>query len=131
MRSLLILFVMCGVLAGCSGSDTPDLDTYQVTGKISYRSGEPVSGGTIEFQSLSDQTLNMSSAIESDGSFALMTIYENQNLSGAIAGPCQVMLTLPMPNTPIPALIVLPQPYQVDPTTNHFEISLDFDAPSP
>ena len=124
-RVLLTVFLLTALASGCS-EPPPPIATHAVTGRITYKNGEPMAGGIVEFRSKHDQTLNMSAFTEEDGSFSLVTIYKNQNVSGAIEGPCQVTITLPIVE-PIPTSFELPDPYVVEAGDNHFEIQLDKD----
>ncbi len=122
----LVLAISAGVLAGCGKEDLPPPpDTYGVTGQVIYRDGQPLKGGIIQFIPQSDPALNMSSIIADDGSFELVTIHSNQNLAGAIEGPCEVLVTLPIVGGETPEVIVLREPYEIDSQENHFVIQLN------
>jgi len=129
--ALLVVAVLSA--GGCGGSSTPapPPPTYAVTGTVLYQGGQPLPGGIIQFLSKRDPTLNMSSIIQPDGSFKLVTIHLNDNLQGAIEGECQVMVTLPIGATPDPRpeIILLPTPYHIGREQNHFVIQLDRPAP--
>lgn len=128
LRSSVVL-VLLMLLVGCQKPAPPAIETHAVTGTVTFKDGSPLSGGTIQFMSVADSTLNMSATTGPDGSFTLQTVHGNQNLQGAIAGPCQVMLVYPQSGTPIPNIVTLPRPYEVRPEQNNFEIKLDLPPP--
>ncbi len=112
-------------IAGCGGTEAePPPPTFVVTGRVLDRDGQPLTGGIIQFVSKRDGTLNMSSIINPDGTFELTTIAGNENLAGAIEGPCQVMVTLPIVGGQPPEIIILPKEYEIGTSTNEFEIRL-------
>ena len=121
----LILAISAAAAAGCGEEPPPPPDTFGVTGQVTYSDGQPLGGGIIQFISKSDPALNMSSMIAEDGSFQLVTIHVNQNLAGAIEGPCEVLVTLPIVGGETPVVIVLREPYEIDSQENHFVIQLD------
>ena len=117
--------LLVALAAGCS-EPPPPITTHAVTGRVTYKNGQPMAGGIVEFRSQRDQTLNMSAFTEDDGTFNLVTIVNNQNAAGAIEGPFRVSVTLPIVE-PIPTTIDLSEPYVVETGDNHFEIQLEVD----
>ena len=114
---------------GCTGVEVVHPPTYEVTGRVTYRDGQPLGGGIIQFISQNDPTLNMSSITAADGAFRLTTIQGNDNLSGAIEGPCQVLVTLPIVDGQPPRVIVLPKSREIAAAPNQFQIRLDIASP--
>ena len=115
-------------LLGCAEPPT-SLETHAVTGTVSFRDGQPVQSGTIDFRSQRDQRLSMNAEILEDGSFELVTLHENRNLPGAVEGPCSAMVTVMLPGNPIPAIVDLPETFDVKPGDNEFHITLPLPAP--
>jgi len=56
----------------------------------------------------------MSANIEKDGSFKLTTLHEQQNLAGAVEGPCSAMVTVFRPGNPIPLMIDVKRTFEVE-----------------
>ncbi len=108
---------------GCGGPKPPAIKTYNTTGTVTYKDGSPASKCIIQFAPESDPGLNISAISEDDGSFELITLHENDNLPGAVAGPCRVTITLPIV-TPIPKTLTLKEKYEISEDDNHFEIKL-------
>lgn len=100
-----------------------------MTGTVTFRNGDPVPAGTIDFRSKKDQRLSMNGEILADGSFEISTLHENQNLAGAVEGPCSAIVTVMIPGNPIPVIVELPDTYEVQPGDNEFNIQLKLPAP--
>jgi len=126
--SWLALYLPLLLLAGCQ-EPPPTLETHAATGTVTYRNGAPVQAGLIDFRSKRDQRLSMSADIREDGSFELTTLHENQNLQGAVEGPCGVIVTIFVPGNPIPLILDLPDTYDVKPGDNEFHIELKLPPP--
>jgi len=124
-KNILCYCILLAVV-GCGGTEAePPPPTFVVTGKVIDRDGQPLTGGIIQFVSKRDGTLNMSSIIQPDGTFELTTIAGNENLAGAIEGPCQVMVTRPIVGGQPPEIIILSKDYEIGTSANEFEIKLD------
>jgi len=121
--ALLVVAVLSA--GGCGDSSPAPPLTWRVAGTVLDEDGRPLDGGIIQFLSQRDPTLNMSSVIQPDGSFELQTIHGNENLHGAIKGPCQVMVTPPIVAVEVPEVIVLSETYHIAEDENHFVIQLD------
>jgi hypothetical protein len=91
----LIAAVLCGLAAGCGGSDAAPAQ-YPVAGKVSFN-GAPAKEGTISF--LSDKGVGGESPIGPDGTFSV----KNQHGSGLPEGDYKVMIA-PPPETSAPSL---------------------------
>lgn len=122
------IFPVLLFLAGCE-EPPPALETHSVTGKVTFSNGEPVQSGTIDFRSKRDQRLSMNAEILEDGTFQLATLHENQNLPGAVEGPCSAIVTVFLPGNPIPAIVDVPETFDVKPGGNEFHIQLKLPAP--
>ncbi len=131
MQYACIWLVFCAapmLLCGCA-DPPPELETHAVTGTVTFSNGEPVQSGTIDFRSKKDQRLSMNGEILEDGTFEISTIYKNSNLTGAVEGPCSVIVTVMLPGNPIPVIADLPETYDVKPGANDFQIKLPLPAP--
>jgi hypothetical protein len=80
-------------LAGCHGTDSlPALKVYEVKGKVVLADGKPLDGGWISFVPKGDLSVTPSSAINSDGTFSLVTGGSGE---GAPAGEYKVRVEAP------------------------------------
>jgi hypothetical protein len=114
------------IAAGCgtSGGTLPPT-TYPVSGKVFYKGGEPVSGGVIQFQSESDPSLTHLGDIGPDGTFELITLFQNERLHGTTVGHYHVTVIPRMSaNKPVP-ILQLPRSYTVAAEDNFFSIELE------
>ncbi len=111
-------------ILGCADPQSPPPPTFSVTGEVIGSDGEPLPGGIIQFISRADPARNMSSMIKYDGTFDLVTMHGNQNLAGAIEGPCTVLVTLPIVGGDVPQTITLPEPLVIEPHENHLVVDL-------
>ena len=85
--SLLLAFLGC--------SDTNRLKTYSASGKVVFKDGKPLEGGTILFESV-DQPVTARATIGVDGGFQLGTYEESD---GAVAGLHKVAIAPAMDMT--------------------------------
>ena len=124
LRLLFGAFVL--LVAGCgSGAALPK--TYPASGKVVYKNGKPMTGGSIEFSTTADPLLRVVGTIGSDGSFTLRSTKDNAGADGAPAGEYRVVVQPPLVNDPrgglkeahkgVPA-IVLPQKYRLEAKEN-------------
>jgi len=114
------------VAAGCGGSGgTPPPKTYRVTGKVYYKGGLPLPGGVIQFQSQSDPSLTTKGDIGMDGTFELVTLYQNQQLEGATEGQFHVTVMTRMSQTKPGDIFQLPRAYTVQAKDNYFPIEIE------
>lgn len=88
LQKLALMIVAAGLLTGCGDGK---LKTWPVTGKVTFADGEPLAGGTIQFQSKLPAAagLNAQGAIGADGTFRLSTYVDGD---GAIEGEHQVIV---------------------------------------
>ena len=80
-RLLLLGVFLSASVVGCSNSG--DVPTYQVTGKVTFPDGTPLHGGRIIFNSV-DHGVAARGTIDEDGTFRLGTYGA---ADGAVAGP--------------------------------------------
>jgi len=125
-RWTMVACCFSAVLAlGCGDASPPPPETYAVAGTVYDNQGKPLSGGIIQFISQASPALNMSSIIAGDGTYKLITIHGNENLQGAIAGDCQVLVTLPFADGQVPQTITLPKTVRIDSPVPSLDIRLD------
>jgi hypothetical protein len=112
--------------AGCGGSHEPAPPaTYPVTGKVRYKDGRPFGGGTIQFLSAGEPALTMTGEIAEDGTFQVETLFRGKRLPGAVAGPCQVLVSPRITESkPVP-IYRPPQTYTVKEQSNSFVIEVE------
>jgi hypothetical protein len=79
------------LLLGCGGGAAMPR-TFPAVGRVSYKEGGPVSGGLVQFGSLSDTTVTLAGEIQSDGTFTLKTLKAKQWADGAIPGTYRVFV---------------------------------------
>jgi hypothetical protein len=81
-------------LAGCG--DHKGLATYSATGKVVYTTGEPMTGGTVQFQPQKDASVSTFAEIGKDGTFSLSTLADGKKTAGALEGPQRVTIIPPL-----------------------------------
>jgi FtsP/CotA-like multicopper oxidase with cupredoxin domain len=128
VAAVLFVFVVCGH-SGCGDSDEDLPTTHRVTGTVVAADGQPISGGLIEFRTTIGESLSATGRIQPDGSFSLTTMVGNGKLPGAVAGPHQVTVMPPLPDSddvqPVAEPITLPDTFEVKPDdTNDFTVDL-------
>jgi len=111
---------------GCGGSGgMPPPQTHPVSGKVFYKGGQPLRGGVIQFQSASDPSLTTKGDIEPDGTFELITLYQNEQLPGATQGQYHVTVIPRMADNKPVDIHQLPRLYTVEAKDNTFSIELE------
>ncbi len=120
------LVLLALAAAGCGASHGPAPPaTYPVSGQVRYKDGRPFRGGTIQLLSTVDPTLTMTGEVAEDGTFQVETFFRGQRLPGAVAGPCQVLVSPGITeNKPVP-IYRPPQTYTVKEQSNSFVIEID------
>jgi hypothetical protein len=79
--------------AGCTGDKTPR--TYPVKGKVVYKSSkQPLTVGTVLFESVSEPKVQASGEIQPDGTFELAS---DLGKPGTVAGEHRVLIQPPVP----------------------------------
>jgi hypothetical protein len=127
-RIVVVLLLGALVLpaAGCSApSSEPVPKTYPVKGKVvSSRTGKPLTGGSVQFETTGKTPVSVLGDIQPDGSFSLFTLHKKQRLDGAPEGPYHVSVAPPQTDMQEPA-IVIEGVFQVKPDgTNDFTIQI-------
>lgn len=120
-----LLFVALLVALGCGSSKATLPKTIPVTGKVSFRNGQPVADGVIEFRSRTDPNLTTSGLIGKDGSFSLTTIVGSEKVSGAVEGEYDVTINLPMGDDQNVKSVRLAKPCKVVAPDTAFQIVID------
>jgi hypothetical protein len=124
VSAIIVQFLFVILTSGCTNNASAPPPTFSVTGKVFDANEKPLTGGIIQFISQENPTLNMSAMIAADGTYELTTIHGNENLPGAIAGKCQVLVTPPFSGGEVPQTITLPEPVTVGPRINAIDIHL-------
>ncbi len=91
----LALMVVCALM-GCR-RDPPLPRSYPAVGNVAYKGGQPLKGGSIQFNTAADPLLRVVAEISENGEFKLHTIKDNAKAEGAPEGDYQVTVTLPRP----------------------------------
>ena len=124
-----LLFALSfSLTSGChSGKKMPAM--HPVGGKVVYKNGQPLTGGSVKFQSLTDPSLSTTGEIKPDGSFSLSTFADKERVKGAPLGEYRVTVIPPLGTEHAVQPITLPKPYKVEARDNTFAITLDKSAP--
>jgi hypothetical protein len=127
-RVAVVLLLGASVLpcAGCSSTPpNPPPKTYPVKGKVvSQKTGQPLSGGSIQFESTGKTPVSVLGEIQSDGSFTVITLHDKQRLDGAPEGSYRVSVGPPQTDQQVPAVII-EKVFQVKPEgPNEFKIEV-------
>jgi hypothetical protein len=111
----------------CGPSSEPLPRVFPVKGVVKHKGGQPLDGGVIEFRLEENPTFMMTSAIESDGTFELHTLFGNRKLPGGAAGACRVTVYLiSKTGELIPLTLLRPkQPLTIEETDNEFVIEIE------
>jgi hypothetical protein len=136
---MLRICVGCVLLfaAGCAGGAALP-KTYPAVGTVVYKGGQPMTGGTVQFNSDTDPLLRVVGTIEKDGQFKLATTRDDAKADGAPEGVYRVFVIPPavsdardkVPEGHKGALpIVLPDPYRIGPRENTIKIELPTGPP--
>jgi hypothetical protein len=89
----LVVLLFCCFGCGSQPSDLPA--TFPVTGTVVDASGQPMTGGFVEFESKEDQNMLAVGDINADGNFVLTTYVNGVTAEGAVAGEHQVTVHPP------------------------------------
>jgi hypothetical protein len=116
------------VTAGCSSAKKLPA-VYPVEGKVVYKKGEPLTGGSVSFQSQTDSTFACSAEIQPDGSFTLWTVADKQRVKGAPPGKYNVTVVPAMGADHSIQPITVAKPFEVEAKENRYTITLDRAAP--
>jgi hypothetical protein len=115
------------LLAGCGGGGKKDdlPATHPVKGRVVDAKGNPLKGGTVQFDSGKGEDLSVMGVINSDGTFSVKTFRDKAERDGAPEGDYQVtvMFLLGDSNAP-PAPYTMPNRFKVEPKDNTLDIDL-------
>jgi hypothetical protein len=125
-----VVIALILLAAGCHAS-VPR--TYPAKGSVRYRGGQPMKGGSVQFNSLTDPALRVVGRLRDDGTFTLETSRDGDKRAGAPAGEYEVTVFPPLSGEHKGAApIVLPTLYRVEAEgKNEFAIELNEPAPPP
>jgi hypothetical protein len=99
--------------------------TCPVRGKVVFRQGGALNGGTILFQSLVKPEVSASGKIEADGSFELKSFIAGDEAPGALAGSHRVTITPPCQGNQFSMPPIPPQTIAVSEGDNNLTITID------
>lgn len=130
VTSAALLFVL---LLGC-GKKPPAVNlpkAYAVNGKVvDKQSGEPITAGAVQFESLQSAGQTGIAEIQADGTFSANTFVDGNKLSGLVPGPQRVTF---MPSATVDQASAVPvtlsETFEVKESDNDFLIQID--APPP
>jgi hypothetical protein len=124
-----IVAALLGVAVGCS-REPAFPKTYPTTGKVVYRDGRPMEGGSLQLTTASDPLLRVVGEIKNDGTFTLRTVKENAHGGGVPLGEYKILVQPPalesgggVQGKSQPA-ISLPDTFKVEAKENTFHIVL-------
>jgi hypothetical protein len=123
-KAIVLLAIAMGLAAesGCGGRKT-----YQVSGRVQYQDGSPITGGvrTINFEPAANTTAEIrkmaTGEIGTDGSF---TMYTRRPGDGVIPGIYVVTFTIM--DQPLGGKLLIPEKYK-SPAESPFDITVDGD----
>jgi hypothetical protein len=94
-RSYILIVSLC-VMGGCSKGPR----TYPVEGRVTFRDGKPLTGGTVEFQPVGELKGQISARgyIATDGTYHMSTF---EQADGVMEGKHRVLVISPFPPGPI------------------------------
>ena len=89
-RYLAVSFLVLLPSVGC---DSGGVKTYPVSGTVTFKDGEPVAGGFVQFRAVTgEHRVGARGLIEDDGSFELSTFEQGD---GAVEGDHQALVSPP------------------------------------
>ena len=87
-----LIVAFLAIVVGCNqGPALPK--THSATGTVVYQGGQPMKGGSLQFNSAADPLLRVVGEIKDDGTFTLRTVKEGSFTTGAPEGDYQVIVT--------------------------------------
>jgi hypothetical protein len=121
------LFAGSTLLVGCSDSGKSGglPATYPVTGKVVDANGNPLKGGTVQFDAGKGADLSVLGVIGADGTYTVKTFRDKQEADGAPEGEYQVTVTFLLGGTNAPpAPVTLTSRFKVEARDNTLDIDL-------
>jgi hypothetical protein len=113
---------LCLFLAfGCQKPEDMPV-THPAGGKVAYKDGQPMKGGTIQFTpTAADASFRVMGEMDENGAFTLRTLKGKQTASGAAEGPYRVTVLPPQTaDHQLVRPVMLPGTYTVKPGDNVF-----------
>ena len=128
--SRVCLMTLLLIALGCGGPKSPLVKTYAAKCTVSYKDGQPLKGGMIEFRPMAGDGPAATGRIsETDGSFSLRCFVDDKaQVDGALAGEYRVTVMPPQnQDQSAEAPVMLPQAYTIkaDDTSNVFKITIE------
>ena len=121
-----LALVLILAIGGCQGAQATRPKTYPVHGKIMYKGGEPLTGGTVQFQSVADSSFTTMAEIQQDGTFTLFTLINNKKYLGSLPGDHRVTVIPRMGADQVLQEVKPLQPvWTVEPRENDFTIEVE------
>lgn len=118
-----VILIAATFAIGCGKELPPAPTVYPVVGSVTTTSGQRLSRGAVELQSVATTQDMAFGKIEPDGTFAMKTILrDGRNIEGAVPGEYQVMVhghSLESGSSPSETL---PQTYRVEAGANQFDL---------
>jgi hypothetical protein len=112
------------LLVGC-GNNPRLPSTHPVRGKVVFRQGGPLSGGTILFQSKDKPGIVAVAKIGEDGSFEVKSSMAGDEAPGAIAGRHEITITPPFVGGRFTMPPIPPQEVTVSEGENNLTLTID------
>lgn len=128
LAGVLLALSFC-LSAGCPSGGKKLPAVYPVEGKVVYKGGQPLTGGSVSFQSQTDSSFAASGEIQPDGSFTLWTFADKERVKGAPPGKYNVTVMPAMGSDHSIQPIAVAKPIEVEAKENRFAIALDRAAP--
>jgi hypothetical protein len=118
--------IICGLLLtlGC-GKNVKLPPTNPTRGKVVFRQGGHLTGGSILFVSQDNPSVSASSKIGEDGTFELRSFIAGDEAPGAIAGSHRVTIIPPCIGNEFSMPSIPEQTVSVSPGENNFTITID------
>lgn len=111
--------------AGCGSKQVGNLPTtFPVAGTVVDHAGQPLSGGSIEFEAKDDPNLLAVGNLQDDGSFVLTTYLNGEAAEGAVGGEHRVTIYPAQVEHGASEPIQLRELQRIDPGKNELSIAL-------
>jgi hypothetical protein len=131
IRTVVVLILGFCLSAGCGRKAQPLPSTYPVRGKVVFRQGGAMAGGTICFQSQAEPDVSAAGEIGPDGSFEITSFVAGNRAAGAAAGKHRVLVVPAVVDQSQSAPSIPPQMVEVSPGENDVTITIDDPSKTP